>query len=139
MNCEEFRALLHQRLDAAETGDVPAEMRDHAGLCNDCRAFLTEMTSVDRLLRQPTTVEVPDALLQSLHAIAADESLTQRKDAWVDDIRRFAALVIPSAAAYAVVQFLSPGVQTWLNVVLTFGGGAFWWSGVSGLRRTALR
>ena len=117
MNCDKFKAVLHEYLDEALDADAHAAVREHLQQCGDCRrAVMREETLAKSILHSLDQVTAGLSLRPEMrrNVLKALESESPQSNAWLLAWRNFissAARPTRAGAALLCLMLLFFGVQ----------------------------
>jgi hypothetical protein len=121
MNCDEFRERCHLLMDARRTELTDEEMQAHAGVCQDCADFQTQLIAIDAGLRDLPAPVIPAPLLDSIRSMSQPEDLPS--PAWRPDVERAARYLIPGFVLWGAQWAFPENARPLFLAALTFIGG----------------
>ena len=121
MNCDEFRERCHLLIDARKSELADEEMLAHAGVCQDCADFRTQLIAIDAGLRDLPAPMIPAPLLDSIRRMGQPEVLPS--PAWRPDIERAARYLIPGLLLWGVQWAFPEDVRPFFLAAIAFIGG----------------
>jgi hypothetical protein len=108
-------------MDARRSELTDEEMLAHAGVCQDCADFRTQLIAIDAALRELPVPEIPAHLLDSIGRMGRPEDLSF--PAWRPDVERAARYFLPGFVLWGMQWAFPESVRPLFLAAMTFVGG----------------
>ncbi|MCL5268308.1 MAG: hypothetical protein M1469_09430 [Bacteroidetes bacterium] len=121
MTCEDFRNEIDNKADSRQAispEDLPPQTRSHLDGCASCAQYLESVSTVDQILRNTQSVEIPSELYDTLLTIGYE----QRPNSALASIRPMVIyilrILLPALALWIVALFMPAVTRVVVEMIL---------------------